>query len=1074
MENRMIPHLHLHSHFSVLDGLGKVEDIVKKAKAIGANAVAITDHASIGSLPELFKQAKEYGIKPIIGCEFYLVEENIQDKDEIRYHLSVWAKNWNGVKSIMRQLTLANKQFYKRPRLTFEQALEFEDCIIGTGCAIGVMAHPDYHDIILDLRTAYRGNLYLEVMPHEIIEGANDLQKQVNDRCLELSTTYKLPLVATNDAHYVNKEDSVTHEVLLAVQSRKAWTDPSRWRFSGENFYMRDHKEMFAAFKEIGFPEDAAKEAIKGAFEIADKIDVQLPEFEVHLPTIYEDEKQAFYDKVLDGYENLVKGKVADDKPYRERLSYEIAVIAKLGFIPYFLMVEDVIAWARSQGIMVGPGRGSAAGSLICYLMGITQVDPIKFGLFFERFLNPERIDLPDIDIDFMDSRREEVFTYLREKYGKDKTANISTYGVLTAKSAFRDVARVFGIPPVKTNSLSKQIEDVESFEKVPELNHFRKHNPMIIEQTEKLVGTIRQTGVHACGMIVSSNPLNDVTAIEHRSGADVINWDMRDAESFGLLKMDILGLSTLTVLKRAKDMIKENHKADIVFTDIPLDDEKTFELFSAGDGVGVFQFENGGMQSLLRELNASDFSTITDTTALYRPGSLNSGQTAAYCRIAKGDEYEDYVCEELKPILGPTRGILVYQEQIMQIFNQLAGFSWAQADKMRKIIGKKLGKGEFEKHREAFVSGCEEKDISSVIASELFDKMAEFAAYSFNKSHAVAYTMISYWAMYLKAHYPLEFYTAQLNSSSDDKIGIISREAEKRGMPIARPDINMSEALFTIQDGVIVPPFGIVKGIGERAAEEILKAREESEVRAFTSVDDFKERVYKRVVNKKVQDLLFRSGAYESLGLKEEDEEIRNKNFTELLPTYSTLPSLSKIGDIDKPALKSLLTKSTMCAKEESHESLMPKFHGNPSVMVINNPVKGEKDLLTTESGKWYLSALSKYGLKSRDIYYTAPIKCAFPKGETACKECQAKCLDYLREEIKAVRPKIIVCHTANVFPIFSVKDSMGAVDGKVIFNKEFNCYILFCYSPQYAFYNEDKQPKFFNNLSTLGEILA
>ena len=1079
-------HLHCHSHYSVLDGLGQVPEIVKRAKAIGAPAVAITDHASISAMPELFKECKEAGIKPIIGVEFYVVDKAEPDKDEKRYHLTVLAKTWAGVQSLMRQLSVANRQFYKRPRITWPQVIDFEDCIIMSACSSGLLAHDRYQDICWYQKEAFGADFYLEVMPHNVDygDGADQMEK-VNKRAIEMAEKHRIKLVATNDAHYINKDDSYTHEILLAIQSNKTWDDPKRWRWNTDTLYMRSAKEMLEAFNVYApyVPAKLAQQSIINTVEIAKKCNVEMPKFEVHLPSIYENDDKAFMDLILAGWGRL-ELKIPFDKKatYGNRLTYEIKTVKKLGFIRYFLMVEDIIRWARDRGIMVGPARGSAAGSLICYLMGITQIDPIKHGLYFERFLNPERIDLPDIDVDFQDDRRDEVFKYINEKYGADKTANINTFGKLTITTAFRDVARTFGINPLQINLLSKKIEDEDSFASVPELVKFakKKEHQNIIEQAKKLRGTIRQQGVHACGYIVSSEPLDSVSVIERRKGeVDVVNWDMRDCEKFGLLKVDVLGLSTLTILNYARKMAEERHGVKIDFTEIPLDNKETLASFSRGEGIGVFQFEGAGMQQLLRDLKASDFETVTDTTALYRPGSLESGETKKYVQVAKGHAYEEYVAEQMRPILRPTKGLMVYQEQIMQIFNQLAGFSWAEADKMRKIIGKKLGKDEFNKHRKKFMDGCVKNKIDAAIATEIFDKMVEFAAYSFNKSHAVAYTTISYWCMYMKVHYTLEFLTAHLSYCKESNYPILVKEANRLGVKVRKPDINVSVDRFTIGDepNTILSPLGVIKGVGKKAVDALLEARKDG---AFLSLEDLEERVEKRLVNTKIRKLLIQAGALENLGHREPSREKREKDYADLLPIFNKLPSLTKEAPkVDQELIEHLYMEiSECCAERSGSKQLMAAKSGTkPAVMVINNPVKGEQEHLANKGTKHFLSMVKTLGFTPRDFYYTSPVKCFHKVAKDVTKECEGRCKDFLRREIEIVAPKLIICFATNVLDMFvsDKKPSMSKLHGEVIYNREFDAYVLFSYSPQYAYYNEDAVgDKFTKSMGLLGEIFA
>lgn len=1074
-------HLHLHSHYSVLDGLGKPEDIVTRAKACGGSAVAITDHGSITAMPELFKHAEKAGIKPIIGCEFYVTDQAEDVKGEKRYHLTVLAKSWAGVESIMEKLTVANQQFYYRPRLTFEQIYDFKECIVMSACSGGVLSHGDWSEIAGKLASAYDVDFYCEIMPHSIdYDGTGDMQQIVNERALFLNENCGCKLVATNDAHYVNQDDFCTHEILLALQSGKKWDDPNRWSWETDAFFMRDLAQMVEAFKTHCpyVPLEKVGEALKATIEIADKCEIKMPKFEVHLPSLYTNDEEVFAQLIGNGWVAKLSDVQRTSNQYRERLAYEVSIIKKLGFVRYFLMVDDIIRTSRGNGIMVGPARGSAAGSLVCYLMDITQVDPMVHGLYFERFLNPERIDLPDIDTDFQDDRRGEVFEYIRNKYGSDYTANINTVTQMTLTSAFRDVARTFGVDMLQINMLSKLIEDEESFATEPELVKFvakSEQNRSIVDQAKKLVGTIRNNGVHACGYIVSSEPLRNVSVIEKRRDQQVVNWDMRLCESFGLLKMDVLGLSTLTILNRALRHINEHRKLALDLTKIPLDDPATLQAFSRGESVAVFQFENSGMQSLLRALQAANFETITDTTALYRPGSLESGETERYVQVAQGHRYEEYMCEQLKSILSPTKGIMVYQEQIMQIFVQLGGFSWAEADKMRKIIGKKLGADAFNEHKGHFISGCASNGISEPVAEAIFAKMVEFAKYSFNKSHAVAYTMISFWTMFIKVHFPVEFFAACLTVRQDDKVPEIVKDARRMGVTILKPDVNLSTDEYVIHDyagKVILAPLTVIKGIGPKCVEEILNARRDG---VFMSYEDFCDRVPARACNKNHRSFLERAGSFESLGLREPSQQEREKNYAELLPIFDTMPTMTNDDSpYDKAALDNLFRDIGFCARNKGMELMMPSTGPRPYVMVINNPVKKEKQHLTNAGTKHFLTTAGKYGLPPAAFYYTGAVKCNH-MGKNPSKECMGKCMDHLREEIKIVKPKLIICFATNMVGVLSNerKPAMGKLAGQVVFNKEFDCYVLFSYSPQYAFYNEDKAgAQFEEAMSKLADI--
>jgi len=1055
---------HTHSMYSVLDGLSSVESIVARAKGMGAKVAVITDHASISAMPELMAKSKEAGIKPVIGCEFYVADQVAGDnmKGMTRYHLSVWAKNWAGVESIMAQLTMANEQFYRRPLLTFDQALQFKDCMIGTACTFGILSHPEYQEIAGKFSAVYGDDLYLEIMPHRVVlDGETvDRQQVVNERAIELSSQNGWQLLATNDSHYTNKEDAETHKVLLAVQYGKTLAEFGGWGDGEGVFYMRTIPEMIEAFKALGYvPAEAISGSMVASVHMADKVCIELPKFDVHLPDVHVDDA-GFAQRILaDGWKEKINGKVGDQaKVYHARLIYELDVIKRMGFLKYFLMVDDIIRWSREQGIMVGPGRGSAAGSLVCYLMGITQLDPIKHGLYFERFLNPERVNLPDIDVDFQDDRRQEVFEYIVTKYGQECVGQINTFGVMTIKSAFRDVSRVHGINNMQVNILSKQIEDEESFDKVPELSAFAIANPAVIKFTKKLAGTIRQVGVHACGISISSRPLKEVCAVERRKdGVMVSCWDMRNCEKFGLLKMDILGLTTLSILEHARKLVRDGYGTDIVYTEIPLDDPKTMDMFSKGECAGVFQFEGAQMQELLRNLQANDFKTITATTALYRPGPLQAGLTDQFVKISQGRDYESYACPQLEPILSSTKSIMIYQEQIMRIFSDLGGFTWAQADQMRKIIGKKLGKDEFDKHRDNFVAGCEKNGIPVTVSDSLFSDMAEFASYSFNLAHAAAYTMISLWCMYLKAHYPSEFIAAYMSCvKSEDSQGNMVAEAKRLGVPVERPDINRSTDKYVLEDGKVLAPLGAIKGVGEKAVASILEGRKDG---VFLSVEDMKARVYRRVVTVRVIDILERAGAFESLGVKEYNDEQREKNYAELLPMLNEVPALSLDRDpLEEEYFGAIIKQVDDLAAASGKKPLHAEHGTKPVIMAINMPVKGEVKLLKNRGTKLFQSSLADFGITMKSIYYTSVLKEVLDTPAKAPKKSLAAGLEIVKQEVVAVNPKLIICFATNAIPLFIPDGKIGKLNGKVVYNKTYDCYVMFSFSPQYAAYKTEE----------------
>lgn len=1097
----MFVHLHGHSTYSVLDGLSKIDDLIEKAKENNMEALAITDHASISCLDEFYYKAKDAGIKPIIGAEFYVKDDKFTiDKTNKgkRYHLLVLAKNWGGIVSINKMLTKANQYFYKKPIIDWDDALEFSNCVISTACSSGVLSHPDYLSLVARFYKTYGDDFYLEVMPFRVYyaeegdeKGVIDQQEKINKRAVELAEQMGIKHIITNDYHFVNKEDYKTHEVLLAIQRHTTMYNPKRWRFDTDDVYFKTEKEIMESCYKLGYISDEfIINGILHTKEIADKCNIEIPEFSFDLPNPYDDDDEVvFNNKVHKGWNELIKNKI-DNKllpEYKERLEYEIGVIKKLKFIRYFLIVEDIVNFARENGILVGYARGSAAGSLVAYLLKITTVDPLKFNLFFERFLNPDRVSMPDIDLDFEDTRREEVFEYIRNKYGVDKTAKINTFSVLQSKSAFRDVCRAYGIKPVEIDSLSKLIEDGIPLEDAISnnyvLNKFCEQNPQIYKHALKLEGVIKSVGVHAAGMVVSSNDLTDRCVIEHRKVANgkvtyVTNWDKDMCEKHGLLKVDILGISALSIVSYAIDLVKQRHGKiiDMLEVSLNLEDPKILNAFANGLTTGVFQFETGGMQNLLKDINANTFEKIYHATALYRPGSLDSGETQKYINIVNNRDIPNYYNSSvIEDILGETFSILVFQEQMMAIFHRVSDFSLSQADVMRKIVGKKLGADEFEKHAIAFLDGCKRKGIvDELTAHHLFNQLKSFAEYSFNKSHAVSYTLLSYLMMYLKVYYPLEFFTALLSSDRDNKIKSYIRDAKKHGISVDLPDINYSSYQFIINGDRIVAPLTSIKGVGAKAAQYIIEERDKNGL--YKDYDDFLDRVYKRVVHKGIQDLLFRGGALRSVGYVEEDVEKREIDYITLISIYDTIPPTFLVkNDVPKDIL---LYKYNTITLKENEVVIYPTTSVKPSIFVLTNPSVSEGVKLDDEnrfrimwhkSTKWFYDLAKNYGFKKGDFYVTAGVKKAvkqkskFDPSRFVYMPLNTKIdleeyQSFIEDEIAMVNPSLLICMSGWHIPMFiDSKQKMGDLSGSVEWSPVFKIPVAFSYTPQYCYYQDD-----------------
>ncbi len=1065
--------LHQHSWYSCLDGLGSPENIVLKAKKQGVTFTAITDHASISCYPDFKKACDKHNINLILGCEFYIVENIAKNKGEKRHHLTVWAKNWNGVQSIIKQLSIANKQFYYRPRLSFEQILNFKDCFIGTACCFGLLAHDLHDSLYLSLLDKYKDDVYLEIMPHVVDIDGVDLQKISNNRAFELKKKYGGKFLLTNDAHYVNKEDSIVHRNLLCTQYRKKIDDFEGW---GEEFYIKDLNQMAMAGTKVGFTQEIMMEGVKSARKLAGQVEIKKPSFQVALPAVhgcYKNDEKEFQSIIIKGWNEKIQGIVSDDKvkAYHDRLIFEISVIKKMDFVEYFVIVQDIVNFAKKNKILVGVGRGSSGGSLVCYLMGITQVDPIKFGLFFERFLNPNRLELPDIDVDFQDDRRREVFDYISSKYGQDKTAFINAFSSLSVKSAFRDICSSHGINHFVTNNLSKQIEDQDSFDIIADLVNFKNKNTEIVDISKKLDGVIRQTSIHPCGIVISNKPLNACCVLERRltAGKEVFvsNWDKRQIENFGMLKVDILGLSTLTILNIAKELILKRTGKSIIFNNIPLDDKLTLKMLQDGDTTGIFQFEGHGMKDLLKAIKPKNFMEVALITALHRPGSLESGETDKYKKISQGKLKESYLTPMLEPILKETKGILVYQEQIMQIFHKLGNFTLAESDQMRKIIGKKLGTEEFEKHRNHFAQGCLKNNINNDVSEHLFDLMVKFSGYGFNKSHAVAYTIISWQCAYLKAHYPCEFLAAALCIVKDDKKVDIVLEAKSKGMGFKQPDINISTDKFELHGIDIIYPLSTIKGVGSVAVKTILNARENGE---FKTLEDFESRIVKRSCNKRVINNLKMAGAFESLDIKEEDNEIRHKNFCNYISGYVDFPEI-KLSSFDiKESVNFIENVIVPCAKKKDKKPVTPqileKYLG---VMVINNITVKQRSITGGTHGQKLSSLFIKNGIKTEWLYYTSYLKC-----KTKMKTCLNKCYEHIKQEIKLATPKLIICFSTDAVSLFEKNGKMKNLSGKIKYCEEYDCYVMFSYSPQYCLYKGGElEDKFNKNIENLAKVI-
>ena len=875
--------LHLHSEYSLLDGAIRIKELVQQAGAYRMPAVAITDHGNLFGAVEFYRLAVKAGIKPIIGCEVYVAPGNRSEKrdtsniDEASFHLVVLARDNKGYKNLVSLVTKAYTEgFYYKPRIDIELLKQHNEGLIGlSACLKGEVPYYLQRGMINKAREKaleYRDifgpeNFYIEIQDNGLPE-----QVDVNKKLIELARELQIGIVASNDCHYMKKEDAKAHDILLCIQTGTTVKEKNRLHFNSDNFYFKSPDEMKNAFKDI-------PEAVLNTRAIAERCNLEF-KLGLNLLPIYKlENKQRPYELLeklaFDGL--LHKFGPEPKEAYKERLRKELNIIQKVRYSSYFLIVWDFISHARQKGIPVGPGRGSAAGSLVSYCLGITDIDPVRYNLLFERFLNPERVSMPDIDVDFCKDRRSEIISYVTDKYGKDHVAQIITFGTLAARAAIRDVGRALDFPYAEVDKIAKlvpntpniKIEDTLKAE--PQLRALYDNNPKIkelIDVAMRVEGLSRHASTHAAGVVISPESLTTFMPLYKNpvDGTITTQFDMNSIEKIGLLKFDFLGLKTLTVIDKALKYIKENGK-DLSFKEISFEDKKTYELLSSGHTTGIFQLESPGMRDLLVKMTPNRFEDLIAIVALYRPGPIGSGMIDDFIKRKKGLIPVKYELPQLKEILSETHGIILYQEQVMRIANTLANFTMGQADILRKAMGKKKPE-EMEKLKESFIQGAKANGISEKKATRLFDLMAFFAEYGFNKSHSAAYAHIAYQTAYLKAHYPVEFMAATLSADMDntDKIVKSINECREMGISILPPDINQSEQVFKVISNSIRFGLEAVKGVGAAAIESIIEARNEEG--PFASLVNFLPRVDSRKVNKKVIESLIKAGAFDSLGI--------------------------------------------------------------------------------------------------------------------------------------------------------------------------------------------------------------
>jgi DNA polymerase-3 subunit alpha len=885
--NQKFVHLHLHTEYSLLDGAIRILDIKGKpaemfslAKKYDMPAIAITDHGNMYGVIEFYKSARSQGIKPIIGCEVYLApnsrfEKQTNKSAERYFHLTLLCENEEGYKNLMKLVSIGYLEgFYYKPRIDKEVLKQHSKGLIAlSGCMQGEIPQSilDGNDektkkIINDYLDIFgTENFYFELQDNGINE-----QKIIRQKLIELSKEFSVQCVATNDAHYLHNEDSYLQEILLCIGTAKVLTDSSRMKFTSDEFYFKSPLEMIELFKDI-------PEAIENTIKIADRCNLEIDFSKMYLPAyeVPDGYDESSYLRYLCEKELPARYKIIDDT-IKQRLEHELKIIIQMGFPAYFLIVYDFIKYARENGVSVGPGRGSGAGSIVAYLLRITDVDPLRYGLIFERFLNPSRISMPDLDIDFADTGREKIIEYVRNKYGAKNVAQIITFGSMQARLAIRDVGRVMDIPLSEVDKVAKLIptgetiyEAMNSVDDLKKLVATDKRLGELLKVSQKIEGIKRHVGVHAAGLLISKGDMTDYVPFTKSSkGVVTTQYEGESLVSLGLLKMDFLGLKNLSIIDDAVKLIKQHRNLDIDIENLALDDENTYKLLKEGKSNGVFQMESSGMRDLLKKLRPDNIEDIIALIALYRPGPMGSGMLDDFVNRKHGKSKITYDHPLLEPILKETNGVILYQEQVMQMAVVLAGFTAAQADNLRKAMGKKIPEI-LEKERTNFSNGAIVNKVKKEIAEKVFDNIVKFGGYGFNKSHSTAYGIVSYRTAYLKANYPVEYMTALLNNDlgNTDKIAYYVSECLDMDIKILPPDIQRSYAKFSVENldkKEIRFGFFAIKSIGEGSADEIVKARENKD---FESITDLLRRVESNSLNKKVIENLAKVGAFDSLG---------------------------------------------------------------------------------------------------------------------------------------------------------------------------------------------------------------
>jgi DNA polymerase-3 subunit alpha len=1101
MNNKKFAHLHCHSEYSQLDGLGTTDAYAKKASEMGFEYLSLTDHGCIDGLIEFQKSCNKYNIKPILGCEAYIVPDATIRKDKTRGHITLFVKNEIGFSNLCRLLTYANLEgFYYKPRIDYNMLLSHcEGLVIATACASSFLRKFDNGvAFFYDLFDKIQDDLYLEIMPHQLKE-----QQEVNKIALRLSLETGCKIIATNDCHYIERSHWEAHEILLAIQTKAKWNDPKRWKFSIKNLYLCSAKEMWRRLRKIGL---GLERYLTNTIEVARKCNFKIPKQEILLPRVKGiplrvKEDEFLMNLCIKGFSEKNRQDIKDNRIYYNRLKEELSLITQKKFARYFLIAWELVHWCKINGILVGSGRGSVGGSLTAFLLNITTIDPIKHGLLFSRFINKERIDYPDIDIDFDSSKRYVVKQHLETMYGEDHIANVSSFNRMKSKGVIRDVSRVFDIPLDKVDRFTKLIENSDEHTGIQEAinNHeegkqFNQQYPKIVKFAQILEGSIKNYGSHAAALIISREPLtqSDRCNLIKRNvkGEEtiLINWEKNNADYVGLMKLDALALKLLSIFSETKELIKQNYHKDIDLDQINIDDPAVLKEINDGHTTGLFQLNTYAMTTLIKEMGIKQFADLSDAMALVRPGPSASGMTEEYVKRKHGMRWKKHH-RIYERITKKTYGVIVYQEQIMKVINKMAGLPYAMADEIRKIIGKKRSKKEFAPYKKKFIKGClKQKTFSKIEAEEFWTALQEHAHYSFNEAHSTAYAILGMQSGWLKKYYPTEFICASLTYGSQAKKPLLIEEGYRLGLTLVLPKVGISDATrWVAKSNKLYIPFQEVKGIGMAKAHQAATITPHKNIQNLFFTKASQVRRHKGAFGKLLTDI----GAYNLNDAIRVSDKIQSyfdfRIVTDPHDTYKNLYNffdgkirLDRIDKILSGNLKEIavlnnitpivrkitfkghsnLLECTACKLREECQAPVCPSPGKYNVMIIGEAPGLQEDNQSKgfvgKSGDIIWKFLEKRKYRREDFHISNVVKC-FPRlNRTPNPEQMRTCSKFLKYELEEIQPKIILSFGNATLNFFAGRSSgISSISGKIIWNEEYAAWVVYCIHPAATLHN-------------------